>query len=237
MDLKNIETLQLLQSVMENSSNLYLIKDIDSSILLANTTAAKYLGYGSAEELMGKNIKAENYPCDTRELSSLFYQEDQEVLLNKTQSSFIFYTRFADNNWHMMYGTKTPVLDKDAKPIGIIDNYMDITNNPFFNFSHLLLNEQVVTTTQKLKRQFTYKLTDTIEELDITDRQLECLYFLLSGKNSAEIAETLQLSKRTIETHMENLKKKLNCKTKTSLIEFALHKGLLNYVPRKLLVE
>lgn len=222
---------------MDTSSNLYLIKDANSSILVANDIAANYLGYNCPDDMMGKSIKAENYPCDTHELAPLFYLEDKHVLLTKKQYSFLCYTRFADNNWHMMYGTKTPILDSNGEAIGLMDNYMDVTQNPFFNFSYLLLNEEILSTMQKSRGQFTHRITASIEELDITDRQLECLYFAMCGKNSNEIAETLQLSKRTIESHMENLKKKLNCKSKTTLIELALHKGLLNYVPRKLLVD
>ena len=76
---------------------------------------------------------------------------------------------------------------------------------------------------------------DGIEEFDISPRQLECLFYLLRGKSANEIALTLGLSKRTIETHIENIKSKLQCDNKNKLIELAIDKGLLNYLPRTLL--
>lgn len=51
-----------------------------------------------------------------------------------------------------------------------------------------------------------------------TDRQFDCAYLLLKGLNSREISLELNLSIRTIETHIEYLKCKLSCRNKTELI-------------------
>ena len=48
------------------------------------------------------------------------------------------------------------------------------------------------------------------EELVITKREKEILQLLLSGKGNKEIAEALEISKRTAEVHRFNLMKKLN---------------------------
>jgi two-component system, NarL family, nitrate/nitrite response regulator NarL len=56
------------------------------------------------------------------------------------------------------------------------------------------------------------------EELFITKREKEILQLLLSGKGNKEIAEALEISKRTAEVHRFNLMKKLKVK---NLIELA----------------
>ena len=56
------------------------------------------------------------------------------------------------------------------------------------------------------------------EELVITKREKENLQLLLSGKGNKEIAEALEISKRTAEVHRFNLMKKLKVK---NLIELA----------------
>jgi len=56
------------------------------------------------------------------------------------------------------------------------------------------------------------------EELVITKREKEILQLLLSGKGNKEIAEALEISKRTAEVHRFNLMKKLKVK---NLIELA----------------
>jgi len=56
------------------------------------------------------------------------------------------------------------------------------------------------------------------EEMMITKREKEILTLLLSGKGNKEIAETLDISKRTAEVHRFNLMKKLKVK---NLIELS----------------
>lgn len=73
-----------------------------------------------------------------------------------------------------------------------------------------LTNGNAPLTTEK-KRQLD-------DELVITKREKEILQLLLSGKGNKEIAEALEISKRTAEVHRFNLMKKLKVK---NLIELA----------------
>ncbi len=66
-----------------------------------------------------------------------------------------------------------------------------------------------------------YKPTESpIDRL--TDRELEVFEFIGSGKGTREIAEQMNLSIKTIETHRENIKRKLSLKTNNALIRYAV---------------
>jgi DNA-binding CsgD family transcriptional regulator len=63
----------------------------------------------------------------------------------------------------------------------------------------------------------------------ITAHEMESLkLFLLKGMNSAEIADHLYRSQRTIETHLYNAKMKFGCHTKSELVEKLTAANLLD---------
>lgn len=65
------------------------------------------------------------------------------------------------------------------------------------------------------------------EEMMITKREKEILTLLLSGKGNKEIAEALDISKRTAEVHRFNLMKKLKVKNLMELSNKAAEYSLI----------
>lgn len=61
----------------------------------------------------------------------------------------------------------------------------------------------------------------------VTDRELECLYCFATGKNSAETGNFLNISKRTVESHMQNIKTKVGINKTTALIYHATKQQLI----------
>ena len=48
-----------------------------------------------------------------------------------------------------------------------------------------------------------------------------------------EIARKLNISPRTVESHIEEIKLKMDCQTKSQLIKKGIHANLLDIIPRK----
>ncbi len=67
------------------------------------------------------------------------------------------------------------------------------------------------------------------KELDknITDREMEILQLVVAGNSSPQIAKKLYISRRTVDTHRNNLMKKLDLHNTASLVRFALEHDLV----------
>jgi len=63
---------------------------------------------------------------------------------------------------------------------------------------------------------------------NLTEREVEVLRLIALGHTNAEIASTLFLSVRTVETHRAHLGQKLDCSTRAELVRYALDRGLLS---------
>lgn len=78
-----------------------------------------------------------------------------------------------------------------------------------------------------------YSLGERYRNIYFTKREAECMLILIKGKTIAKTAETLNLSPRTIEFYIKNMKSKIGCRTKFELIELVLESEFLNNVSKK----
>ncbi len=67
--------------------------------------------------------------------------------------------------------------------------------------------------------------TETVDGL--TDREQEVLAHLAEGASNQEIAETLNISPKTVARHRENLMRKLNLHSRSELVKYAIRKGII----------
>jgi len=62
----------------------------------------------------------------------------------------------------------------------------------------------------------------------LTPRQREILQLIAEGKSTREIADTLHLSVKTVETHRTQLMDRLDIHDMAGLVRYALRKGLIS---------
>jgi DNA-binding CsgD family transcriptional regulator len=65
-------------------------------------------------------------------------------------------------------------------------------------------------------------ITSTENPYALTQRQIQCLYYIVKGFSQKEIANLLEISDRTVEHYLEAVKIKLNCFKRSDLIAKAL---------------
>ncbi|MDP9196878.1 MAG: LuxR family transcriptional regulator [Pseudomonadota bacterium] len=63
--------------------------------------------------------------------------------------------------------------------------------------------------------------------IELTDREKDCLLWACRGKTSGETADILSISQRTVEFHFENIIRKLRVNNKIHAISFSVSHGLI----------
>jgi len=63
---------------------------------------------------------------------------------------------------------------------------------------------------------------------DLSTRELEILKFIALGHTNGEIAEQLQISVRTVESHRSHIQQKLHLAKRSELVRYALERGMLD---------
>jgi DNA-binding CsgD family transcriptional regulator len=70
----------------------------------------------------------------------------------------------------------------------------------------------------------------SIQKKKLTQRQYDCLYYLAKGMTIKETGCQLKLSSRTVEHYLDAIKQKLNCRSRSELVEafFSANELIIN---------
>ena len=78
-----------------------------------------------------------------------------------------------------------------------------------------------------LPPQIAQKLVDRMQKPQLSPRELEVLKLVAAGKSNKEIGVQLFISEGTVKTHIESLLHKLGAATRTSAVQAAVRRGLV----------
>ncbi len=130
-----------------------------------------------------------------------------------------------------MHANETYVLDalrngaagyvlKDANPAEVIEAVREVSAGRRY-LSRGLSDRALDAYAEKAKAS----VTDAYDTL--TSREREVLQLAAESSSTTEIAARLGISPRTVETHRENLMRKLGLQSQTDLIRYALRRGIV----------
>jgi len=207
-------------------------KDLNSIFVRSNNVSAQIIGFKNAEEMQGKNDS--QMRCRAAEFAEIFQQQDRLVIEHRKPLQFLELISFADDQWRLSIVTKIPQI-RMGHLLGTQGSAIDVTAIlPKLSSLFTISNTRFKRASQ---RQQSYFFDCDIYEINLSERQSECLFFLLRGKNVKEISQFLNLSPRTIEDYVNQLKLKFNCSSKGELIEKAIDHGYIYMIPTGIINE
>lgn len=212
---------------MRNLPGLMILKDFQSTFLEITQDFAALLGWKTAAECAGKTDY--DIPCNAVEFADEFIKMDKQAM-DFSERSFTLDMQNYSLGWKLLLVERNPVHDELDVVSGLFNQCFDVSNtNQFRSFLalHQLDNKIFGANTKPAS----YSLTQISNPFDLTEKQENCLFFLIRGKTIKEIAKIFNVSPRTIESHLAAIKVKLNCISKSDVIEKIINSGLIYYVP------
>lgn len=213
-------------SLIEQLPGYVLWKDMNSVFLKANMNTACLFGFKRPDELVG--ITDYDVRHKTPNHADSFVKEDQKVQCSHTTISALYISSFANDHITILLMNKSLFFDENAKPLGIACQGIEL-NRCMLKDMPLLLDEYSNNGSQR--DLAAYYLNGTYGDTKLSDRQAQCLFYVLRGKTSKSIAKILQLSPRTVESYLDDIKIKMGCLRKDELIEKSIDLGFLEIIP------
>lgn len=222
----------LTTNILEQIPGLFNIVDLNSQIIYTNNYSARAYGFRDKNNARGKGI----YDVITNtEVADIIVAQDEKVTKRDARILILDIHAYPDGVERILLSQKMPYKLK-GKIQGSIFQGTEINSFTFKKIASFLLKSDQQYYGKSMEKHRSYMIIDDILDDSIfSKRQLDCLFYLLRGFTAKQIAQCLELSHRTVEDHLQKIKEKIDCKSKSELINYAVSRGFLNYIPSKLI--
>jgi len=148
----------------------------------------------------------------------------KQITEGESRTSVVILSMYSDETYilrALKAGARAYLL-KDSAETDLVRAIQSVADGKSFfspRVSQVLLDDYV----QKLKRtggESSYDL--------LTAREREVLQLIAEGKSNKDVADVLNLSVYTVETHRSHIMEKLNLKGVPELILYAVRKGIIS---------
>jgi two-component system invasion response regulator UvrY len=147
--------------------------------------------------------------------------DDLKAIRDDSPSTNVLVISGDDNRMRILSVLQTGVngyLTKDCSRDEILMAIQSTAKGEKF-FCHKILN--II-----MEKHFTPE-PDVSDFSSLTTRETEILKFIASGKSTQQVADELFLSPHTVQTHRKSIIKKLNIKSPTQFVIYAMDMGLI----------
>jgi len=223
-----------LQYLFEQMPGCWGCKDKNSIFTYGNKEFANLVGLRGEQQFDIIGMTDFDVPCDTINCAELFIKQDQTVITSEKKIKILDIHPYVNKEWQAFIFTKVPFYDENKNILGIIFHGINITNPNILELGSVLSNVTADIHNDLLGAQSSFLLSHQFSEIKLSDREAECLFFILRGKTAKLIGKYLGVSPRTIEEYVSNLKTKFNAQNKYELIDKAIQAGFLNIIPENL---
>ena len=187
-------------------------------------------GYLSVKDTIGKTVRI----AAKKKAADFSLAHDALVVeTNQLKIAIESFVRIIDDASFSAMSIKFPWYDQDNKIIGIFGCSLvpDAKYGPFSLAEPLsLLMQTGLLNQNNLSQQFltpqnNFSHANILPQSDtnrLSKRELDCLYYFVKGMTAKKIAICMSLSNRTVEKHIETIKKKLNANSRIDLYEKAM---------------
>lgn len=189
--------------------------DLNSSTQNINELTIEACGYNSFKHALGKTL----FETFSSESAVKIISTDKKVIdSKKTQIVEDSALRKDDFSFHTL-SIKSPWYENNNKIIGIFGCTIVLGKQPLDKSLEQIASLGLL----DIKENHSVKFGQEVNDVYLSKREIECLHHTIQGKSAKIIGFELDISQRTVEEHIANIKAKLGVRTKTELIYKAIN--------------
>ena len=224
-----MKDIEMLQATIAQLPGFLAVVNLDCKCIAINQSAAHAFGYSSILGTLG--ITPKEMRCKAVESADAFIEQNEQILQHENALTLIDIHTYAKDEKKFLLTNKKPFYLQE-KLAGVIGHATELTSAKLQQICERLIETDKYFYPTSSKNR-SYQINN-YSHTSLTSREQDCMSYLVRGKTMKQIAQLMHISPRTVESHLTHIKEKLNCKTKSDLIEVGILQGYLNLIPRSL---
>jgi DNA-binding CsgD family transcriptional regulator len=207
-------------------------KDKDSIYQGCNEFMATIAGHTAASV-----VNKSDHDLSWHSSANILIHDDKQAMLQDDTKIFMEPITSIKKESFIDMSIKTPLKNSAGHIVGVFGLSFPLRNLVDYDIVKTFIHDKNILPNNLFEIINRTKPTEElkIDGIPLTSRKLECLYYLARGKKPKEIAQISDISPRTIEDHIREMKGILNCSTTSQLIDKAWSHNLpLLYSPANL---
>lgn len=228
--LKNVSFEGLINSL----PGIIWFKNQELNYIASSQQLNEFVGFPVKDYIIGKN----DYQLPWEQFAKVYQDGNKKIISTGKSIIFLHPMQMFNSQQIIILTQKSPVYDESQKIVGVNGTVSVVATLECFQ-NILKLNQYDYSVTGKNKNYdpIQYELSNDFSQFDLSKRETICLFYLIRGKTAKEIAEIIYLSKRTVEKHIDNIRLKLHCNTKSEIIAKAIDAGFVYLIPNDFLIK
>jgi DNA-binding CsgD family transcriptional regulator len=201
-------------------------KNKQSVIIGGNDYFIHHLGFNNLDAVVGKNLF--QVPAWTHEEAIGFLTDNRQVLESRKEKLGIIEKQTVKTS-KIIITNKMPLKNANGETIGLLGVYFDISHmglmkcvaNSFNNLSFPRESKSKITLntfTEFIKLNYPKGYFLSQKNVYLSHQELKCLLLLSQGKIMKTAADEMNISPRTFESYINNIKMKVGYRSKQDLI-------------------
>lgn len=195
--------------------SFYLL-DTEGHTSKINEEGAIICGYDSVKQSIGKSI----LDVGMKETAEQLIENCHEVIVLNSVKIFEEKHIRKDGNQLQFLSIKCPWYDQDEKIIGVCGFSIALGKHALAE-SLSLITQLGLLNQPAARDQSVFSFKNTLTK-QLTKREMDCLHYTVKGFTAKRIARALNISFRTVEEYLTNIRIKLGAASKAQLIEMVL---------------
>lgn len=211
------------EHILDQIPGICFIKDLHLDYAWINQGGINATRLGNREAIIGKS----DYQMPWQFLANKFIEQDILSLQGKTQFTIEENPPDQKGDISLALLKKSPFFSKQNNIQGVMCVGFEISRACYKDIFSLFMASNLqfkdfARIPDINKRDFLYG------ELKFSKRQAQLISYLLKGHSKKSIGKYLNLSPRTIEFYLNNIKDKLGCTNKTDIVDKAFELGFID---------